>query len=211
MMRCRPADESYDEPYGKPYNRPSPEFPPAESCYWRNHRLRQSLVRHWAFHSFRYGLSPRGRGKPIFGLALWLASRSIPAWAGETALYGARGKDVRVYPRVGGGNERFRRFQQRRTGLSPRGRGKPLAKGAYPAAERSIPAWAGETKPIVRSSIARRVYPRVGGGNAADTQGVGVSHGLSPRGRGKRDEFVRRYGDAGLSPRGRGKQNGLIT
>ena len=50
---------------------------------------------------------------------------------------------------------------------------------------RSIPAWAGETLYPYRIASARRVYPRVGGGNLL-TFGIGaVAPGLSPRGRGK--------------------------
>ena len=37
-----------------------------------------------------YGLSPRGRGKPLQGTPEYNAARSIPAWAGETGLQRAR-------------------------------------------------------------------------------------------------------------------------
>ena len=51
-----------------------------------------------------FGLSPRGRGKPWDMDPLMLRSRSIPAWAGETAERRDGECNRRVYPRVGGGN-----------------------------------------------------------------------------------------------------------
>ena len=50
------------------------------------------------------GLSPRGRGKPIFGGRRCEGAGSIPAWAGETSACAAAAAGSRVYPRVGGGN-----------------------------------------------------------------------------------------------------------
>ena len=52
----------------------------------------------------REGLSPRGRGKPIQLQAGMFAVRSIPAWAGETRRRVSPFNDMKVYPRVGGGN-----------------------------------------------------------------------------------------------------------
>ena len=70
-------------------------------------------------------------------------------------------------------------------GLSPRGRGKQARHIPCRDSRGSIPAWAGETLAICASSSIRKVYPRVGGGNAI----LGVTKvtpiGLSPRGRGK--------------------------
>ena len=73
------------------------------------------------------GLSPRGRGKQQTSLPPGPKGWSIPAWAGETATgWAARGGE-QVYPRVGGGNILRQRFDADGEGLSPRGRGKPLA------------------------------------------------------------------------------------
>ena len=72
--------------------------------------------------------------------------RSIPAWAGETAVVEAECAPDQVYPRVGGGNPVCARFAPGAHGLSPRGRGKPEARQPLP------------TPPP-------EVYPRVGGGN----------------------------------------------
>ena len=110
---------------------------------------------------------------------------SIPAWAGETvAPLQARGQ-ARVYPRVGGGNFSRSNSLDDSYGLSPRGRGKPRLMPLSAGARRSIPAWAGETKPICATSALAGVYPRVGGGNPDGRQVFLPTNGLSPRGRGK--------------------------
>ena len=91
------------------------------------------------------GLSPRGRGKRVDRLAARRATRSIPAWAGETAdIRGAHFMQG-VYPRVGGGNVDIRELAADDAGLSPRGRGKRVNPSGFTIACRSIPAWAGET------------------------------------------------------------------
>ena len=70
-----------------------------------------------------------------------------------------------VYPRVGGGNGADYGQKSYPKGLSPRGRGKPLAVHHAHRRARSIPAWAGETNPLCRYAKVEGVYPRVGGGN----------------------------------------------
>ena len=92
------------------------------------------------------GLSPRGRGKPARFLNGLCIRRSIPAWAGETDCCRRCIDRRRVYPRVGGGNDRQAASTSARRGLSPRGRGKPAMGAARAYRRRSIPAWAGETR-----------------------------------------------------------------
>ena len=68
---------------------------------------------------------------------------------------------------MGGGNAGRENMAYSHSGLSPRGRGKqPVfpVNGVHP---RSIPAWAGETFPGRGGNVVHEVYPRVGGGNAA--------------------------------------------
>ena len=48
----------------------------------------------------------------------------------------------------------------------------------------SIPAWAGEPRPLPCRKQRLRVYPRVGGGTCLTTSTRSPSTGLSPRGRG---------------------------
>ena len=70
-------------------------------------------------------------------------------------------------------------------GLSPRGRGKLLRWRKIRQGKGSIPAWAGETLKVLLAYAARRVYPRVGGGNCRLRTQRQIHRGLSPRGRGK--------------------------
>ena len=131
------------------------------------------------------GLSPRGRGKRRSAARSGQGLRSIPAWAGETAVVRLQGNLHRVYPRVGGGNLDPSFAPRSHGGLSPRGRGKrPPARAGYPII-RSIPAWAGETARQYHHRPPSRVYPRVGGGNDVGRIGDLFDRGLSPRGRGK--------------------------
>ena len=131
------------------------------------------------------GLSPRGRGKRFTDLCRPAPAGSIPAWAGETKKDGDWRALFEVYPRVGGGNFRRAYLWARTVGLSPRGRGKRPAVEGIDGRRRSIPAWAGETKPTAGRTCSERVYPRVGGGNACQTRSPLSGRGLSPRGRGK--------------------------
>ena len=132
------------------------------------------------------GLSPRGRGKPDADDITDAATRSIPAWAGETAGEYSFQFKARVYPRVGGGNGFKVKQNWKSHGLSPRGRGKRLAGYSAARKRRSIPAWAGETVPMGGWQVRNPVYPRVGGGNRGELVVPKPIRGLSPRGRGKR-------------------------
>ena len=94
------------------------------------------------------GLSPRGRGKRLrFGL-WYQGRRSIPAWAGETGVLVMVTGNIKVYPRVGGGNAKAPAALISATGLSPRGRGKRSSARWSSPIPGSIPAWAGETPAI---------------------------------------------------------------
>ena len=96
-----------------------------------------------------------------------------------------RARSPPVYPRVGGGNACASEARPLSVGLSPRGRGKRLRCADGGIGDRSIPAWAGETATTKTPRMTRRVYPRVGGGNAVRLQAAEGKPGLSPRGRGK--------------------------
>ena len=132
------------------------------------------------------GLSPRGRGKRCQRRCGLGRCGSIPAWAGETEQRCSRYRYAGVYPRVGGGNWRNTRPFFKRAGLSPRGRGKQVLAAVKRHCLRSIPAWAGETRPMRPRLSLWTVYPRVGGGNMPLMFVVSPTRGLSPRGRGKR-------------------------
>ncbi len=85
---------------------------------------------------------------------------------------------------MGGGTGGSTGNAQRQSGLSPRGRGNLSGLPAASPANGSIPAWAGEPSSNDPTPLSIPVYPRVGGGTAADW-GLGTApRGLSPRGRG---------------------------
>ncbi len=133
-----------------------------------------------------YGLSPRGRGKPLAPRAPVRCAGSIPAWAGETPLGACVCAGEKVYPRVGGGNRLAPCRRSKPSGLSPRGRGKLPRMAWASSGAWSIPAWAGETRSRSAAASVTMVYPRVGGGNRSHYADLYARRGLSPRGRGKR-------------------------
>ena len=152
------------------------------------------------------GLSPRGRGNRYVKAIRTMMAGSIPAWAGQPLLAPEMGCLVQVYPRVGGATNAKPATGKHGSGLSPRGRGNrggwlsgELADGLSPRGRGnrphltvtcrnrgSIPAWAGQPRPILCQQIPIPVYPRVGGATRT-LLSVGRGHtGLSPRGRGNR-------------------------
>lgn len=70
------------------------------------------------------GRSPRGRGRRACRARSPRSRRSIPAWAGETAVKAQNAHRVQVDPRVGGGDRNGWRAHQTEPGRSPRGRGR---------------------------------------------------------------------------------------
>ena len=93
-------------------------------------------------------------------------------------------------------------------GLSPRGRGNHAVGHADVLDLGSIPAWAGEPHDCGGAADYPRVYPRVGGGTFAPLAPSLPQTGLSPRGRGNRDDLVTLA--CGLSPRGRGNRGARL-
>ena len=131
------------------------------------------------------GLSPRVRGKLRYRLGSTRPSGSIPACAGETSDMDTARRKCVVYPRVCGGNSTSPAVAVSWDGLSPRVRGKPRDSDETQKGIGSIPACAGETRPVSIIIAAATVYPRVCGGNAACSSTDRVRCGLSPRVRGK--------------------------
>ena len=98
-------------------------------------------------------------------------------------------------------------------GLSPRGRGKQSIPNQNAWYRRSIPAWAGETSLADELGHLVRVYPRVGGGNRAQSDLDAFTAGLSPRGRGKHRRIHRGLFDGGSIPAwaGETRPSGMAT
>ena len=116
------------------------------------------------------GLSPRVRGNHRPRIRLTLPRRSIPACAGEPSAGGIRRRRGKVYPRVCGGTRRRFRSINKPEGLSPRVRGNHENRGLLVAADRSIPACAGEPGEGGGRFHSVKVYPRVCGGTKSFNQ-----------------------------------------
>ena len=111
------------------------------------------------------GLSPLVRGKLNNYDSFPITEGSIPACAGET--HGAIWLmcNVRVYPRLCGGNCAVIVSAFSEMGLSPLVRGKQMRILEDLAFHGSIPACAGETTAKRQKLAAKWVYPRLCGGN----------------------------------------------
>ena len=146
------------------------------------------------------GLSPRVRGNPGHPLGRRGVDGSIPACAGEPSLPAPPAPTARVYPRVCGGTAWAAGINHHHEGLSPRVRGNLGDALALDIVAGSIPACAGEPRPIRRSDACRRVYPRVCGGTEGHPQRRGLPVGLSPRVRGNRERRIHLGGRRGSIP-----------
>ena len=113
-----------------------------------------------------FGLSPRVRGNRVGGYRHQALARSIPACAGQPPSRPARPQPLSVYPRVCGATAMLHQPLLCLRGLSPRVRGNPGIPMPGLAAQRSIPACAGQPEIEVRAGDGYEVYPRVCGATA---------------------------------------------
>ena len=139
----------------------------------------------WPLVCHRYGLSPRGRGN------LWAAEAAQDAILNGLSPRGRGNRCARV-----GGCHQY--------GSIPAWAGEPIRCSGCGPIRRSIPAWAGEPTGIPHTPA--RVYPRVGGGTDGESFLNHNSMGLSPRGRGNHGQQREVKVYRGLSPRGRGNR-----
>jgi len=119
----------------------------------------------WPAGSPDEGRSPRTRGRLVFLGGFDAKRGSIPAYAGETVFWSFCRSLLRVDPRVRGGDSTRWHALSGWTGRSPRTRGRLFDDADLGAGERSIPAYAGETASRAAIMAARRVDPRVRGGD----------------------------------------------
>jgi len=94
------------------------------------------------------GRSPRVRGSLDTGLSIVDALGSIPACAGEPASAGASARPEGVDPRVCGGAIFSASGGDQSPGRSPRVRGSRQSRSPSPVLDGSIPACAGEPRPL---------------------------------------------------------------
>ena len=131
------------------------------------------------------GRSPRARGRRRQQPVREKGRRSIPACAGETTVFGKLMGQLRVDPRVRGGDRGKKLLVLSPEGRSPRARGRLPFITAPNRQLRSIPACAGETG---KEGVLRgkgRVDPRVRGGDHAGRSAARICGGRSPRARGR--------------------------
>ena len=113
-----------------------------------------------------------------------------------------------AHPRVCGENLVVRLRNAFAVGSSPRVRGKPHARGDRTRVRRLIPARAGKIRRASSRGWARRAHPRACGENRHLQHGRVVSHGSSPRVRGKRRTPRSPHPVGGLIPARAGKTRG---
>ena len=159
-----------------------------QPCYWGwLNRLSRSIPA-------RAGqpVYPRTRGATArFAPECYLPRRSIPARAGQPAACVTFGHSCSpVYPRTRGATTSSGSHEVIDEGLSPHARGNRLGMPSVDDSTRSIPARAGQPRPIASWRSRSEVYPRTRGATLLCSRRSRPSDGLSPHARG--NHLVRR-------------------
>ena len=136
------------------------------------------------------GLSPRVRGNHPLARANPPMTGSIPASAGQPHRRRTRRTRRRVYPRECGATIRHTVRIPSYEGLSPRVRGNRYALYTLSVRCGSIPASAGQPRPLSPPPPAAWVYPRECGATLVGPSTSSTYGGLSPRVRGNQ-YFIR--------------------
>ena len=131
------------------------------------------------------GSSPRMRGKRLRGREQACSGGLIPAHAGKTASVPIVDVYQRAHPRACGENQLLPLLKARKTGSSPRMRGKPCRGLRECRGDRLIPAHAGKTFDRSPMLSSKRAHPRACGENSGSHCFPNHILGSSPRMRGK--------------------------
>ncbi len=134
------------------------------------------------------GSSPRTRGTHGAGKGEGIAIRFIPAYAGNTLRADRPAIDTSVHPRVRGEHVPVSAQATHLDGSSPRTRGTHAGCACFPALERFIPAYAGNTGRHPARNRLCSVHPRVRGEHMSFTITSVALTGSSPRTRGTHAE-----------------------
>ena len=136
------------------------------------------------------GSSPLARGTPIRQPLSPLAVRLIPARAGNT--FGPRAFDQvqAAHPRSRGEHASSSLRSCPHLGSSPLARGTPIRQPLSPLAVRLIPARAGNTELVSRSSTASSAHPRSRGEHTLMFLTADRTLGSSPLARGTPEGVV---------------------
>ena len=151
------------------------------------------------------GSSPLTRGKPHASRSPRDRRRLIPAHAGKTAAGHESPLDARAHPRSRGENCEPLAPLLHRDGSSPLTRGKQPRGSSRRGGGWLIPAHAGKTPLLTRSSRTARAHPRSRGENAIVIGMVREGMGSSPLTRGKPSWSKRPTPTARLIPAHAGK------
>ena len=140
---------------------------------------------------WRYGSSPRMRGKHSVGFAQVVHPRIIPAHAGQTSACAWAALPWTDHPRACGANLSQIGMHSRPAGSSPRMRGKRPTVAKKAAKVRIIPAHAGQTRHDIPTSGRSPDHPRACGANMDAPIAAQLRVGSSPRMRGKPENQTR--------------------
>ena len=130
------------------------------------------------------GSSPRVRGTPNEAAAIRFARRFIPACAGNATWHALPTTPRTVHPRVCGERITCAAWKKPVGGSSPRVRGTHMRRRNELAAERFIPACAGNARRRWLHSEKATVHPRVCGERNCLIRNASRHRGSSPRVRG---------------------------
>ena len=126
-------------------------------------RLRGELLRLSGITSVNAGSSPLTRGTRMQKLAVWLALRFIPAYAGNSYSFEQTHSRGAVHPRLRGELLHKPYNEGRFLGSSPLTRGTPKALANDICVVRFIPAYAGNSVNEHNNILIEAVHPRLRG------------------------------------------------
>ena len=160
-------------------------------------RVGGEKVTHNTDRKSRSGSPPRGRGKGIQRVVLFITRRITPAWAGKSLGFRWCCYVCWDHPRVGGEKFLGPLDVLPHGGSPPRGRGKEVDTLRFACCHGITPAWAGKRYAQGGASTPGGDHPRVGGEKPRQQGNQRTGVGSPPRGRGKVEDMRK----AGLNPR----------
>ena len=163
-------------------------------------------VTHNTDRKSRSGSPPRGRGKGIQRVVLFITRRITPAWAGKREPESRHRPASWDHPRVGGEKASAFHVQALPCGSPPRGRGKGSKRLSKRSGLGITPAWAGKRNRRTTESNRTEDHPRVGGEKYSLLSSSISMLGSPPRGRGKAPTRVKGRCPFRITPAWAGKR-----
>ena len=130
------------------------------------------------------GSSPHTRGTPIIRKAAYLKCRFIPAYAGNARSPAWQRPSPAVHPRIRGERLAAVSGLTARNGSSPHTRGTLIVCPRWCAAQRFIPAYAGNAPAVLTERGGPAVHPRIRGERSGFGSFSVAGNGSSPHTRG---------------------------